>query len=211
MHGCGSGTRQTFGWTPNGAFCFLFSQCLWSVIYTYMQTALYPLCHWKLFLILGGENSQPHLVSHQYSGLQIWLILLFCQNSDPVRLVCSPSDTMNADLRNTFLFNPPLKLEGGCVLCVSTRLCVCVHVCVCLLARYLRVRNIFGWYVVDRALSAKITWFTFGQEPDLGCLPSNVFFFLFFLAVFSKYSVVLVRRFQGFPSLNKITFFWQMF
>lgn len=61
--------------------------------------------------------------------------------------------------------------------------------------------------------SAKITLFTFGQEPDPGRLPSTVFSlfsfsFLFFSShqIFSKCSVVLVRKFRGLHSLKPCFF-----
>lgn len=156
MHSCGSGTRQTFGWTPDGAFCFLFSQCLWSVIYyIYMQTALYPLCHRKLFLLLGGENSQPQLVSHQYSGMQILIFWLRTQILPSWFALPQTQWTVRVLAEYNFFIQPTTDVGGG--LCF-----VLVDKCVCLLALHFRVRNRFGWYVKDRAHSAKISWFTFG-------------------------------------------------
>lgn len=74
-------------------------------------------------------------------------------------------------------------------------------------------REILADILMDRAPSAKITGFTFGQEPVPGRLPSTVFslfsYFLFIFfshQIFSKYSVVLVRKFRGLHSLKPCFF-----
>lgn len=91
---CGISTGQTFGWTPNGAFCVLFSQCLWSVIYAYMHTALPTLTLTAFFFYTGrrGRGEQPtSSVSHQIYRADI----ASYQNSDPAQLLWSLFEIMN--------------------------------------------------------------------------------------------------------------------
>lgn len=113
----------------------------------------------------GGENGQSHLVLHRYSCLLINRYWPFVKTEIKSSWFALPLKQWMHFYRIHFIQS---ITEVGGRLCLS----VCLSVCLCLLRYFQKVRNRFGWYVADRAISAKITLFTFGQEPDLGCLPS---------------------------------------
>lgn len=79
---------------PNGAFCVLFSQCLWSVIYAYMHTALPTLPLKAFFWYREEEEGRTANLICVTPYIYVADIDSY-QNSDPAQLLWSLFEIIN--------------------------------------------------------------------------------------------------------------------